>query len=68
MITHKGYIVKPAPASPSSYVIVTEGRGGKIPAIMEGVFTSPAWAKEVIDRYVGSKETTDDQKINKRGV
>lgn len=65
---YKGYQIKPFNPVPSSYVIVTAGKGGKIPNVMEGVFTTRAIAMQLIDQYVTAKETENDQKGNKRGV
>jgi len=51
MKTYKGYIVKAAPQTPQHVVISTEGRGGKIPACLSGMFTSYATAYREIDQY-----------------
>lgn len=67
---YKGYYVKPHAQYPSSFVIVTQGQGGKIPKVMEGLFTSRGIAMEVIDSYTAPKasESDNDKKIGKRGV
>lgn len=65
MIEYRGYQVKPSKEAPQSYVIVTAGRGGKIPVIMQGLFTSPGIAKQVIDLYVGEKEQDNAEKADK---
>lgn len=54
---YKGYQVKPHPQMNSHYVVVTAGRGGKIPNYLEGMFTSPAIAHSRIDTYLDSKES-----------
>lgn len=66
---YKGYYIKPHSAYPASLVIVTTGQGGKIPQVMEGIFTSRGLAMEVIDLYTERKlsEPTDDKKGSKRG-
>lgn len=51
MITYRGYYIKPHKIVPTNYVIVTEGRGGKIPDSMRGLFTSINEAKRVVDFY-----------------
>jgi len=67
---HKGYYVTPHPLCPSCYVISTEGRGGKIPKVMEGLFNTRTIANNVIDLYVDipKEEPVNDKKILKRGV
>jgi NCAIR mutase (PurE)-related protein len=52
---YNGYEVKPHKEHPMSYIVVTAGRGGKIPNVLEGLFTSPALAMAEIDRYLESK-------------
>lgn len=52
---YKGYILKNAPNSPSLLTVATEGRGGKIPKVLEGLFTSHNTAKQAIDFYTASK-------------
>lgn len=52
---YKGYIIKPFPSSPSLLTVATEGRGGKIPKILEGLFTSHNTVKQAIDFYTESK-------------
>ena len=71
MIIYNGYQIKPHAQVPTCYVVVTDGKGGKIPAILEGLFTTPTLAKEVIDRYLETKvnkEPKDDKEVNKRGI
>lgn len=53
---YKGYLIKPAFKSPTSYCVATAGQGGKIPAVLNGLFTSVGIAKEIIDAYVEEKE------------
>jgi len=55
MKTYNGYIIKPAPVTPQHVVIVTEGKGGKIPKVLEGIFTSYTVAMTQIDEYLKSK-------------
>lgn len=55
MIIYKGYQIKPHKAIPTSYIVVTDGKGGKIPDILSGMYTSPVVAKLAIDQYVDKK-------------
>ena len=52
MIEYKGYLIKPDRDVPTCYVVVTAGKGGKIPNVLDGLFTSPVYAKDAIDKYV----------------
>lgn len=55
-MVYKGYIISPTSSGAKCYSIATEGRGGKIPKIMEGLFTSRGSAMQVVDYYLASKE------------
>ncbi len=61
----KGYYIKPDKQFPNNCVIVTAGRGGKIPNILDGLFTSIQTATNAIDKYLMVKETTNDEKVDK---
>lgn len=52
---HRGYDIKPHKEHPFSYIIVTSGKGGKIPDVLSGLFTSPTIAITEIDKYLLSK-------------
>ncbi len=52
---HNGYEVKPHKEHPMSYIVVTAGKGGKIPNMLGGMFTSPTIAMNEIDKYLASK-------------
>lgn len=56
---YKGYLIKPSKENSNSYSIATAGRGGKIPDVMGGVFTSVGWAKSVVDTYTEQKGIKD---------
>lgn len=56
---HKDYQIKPHKECPTCYIIVTDGKGGKIPDVLSGLFTSPSLAMENIDKYVESKIKKD---------
>lgn len=55
IIIHKGYQVKPSKDNPHSWIVVTDGKGGKIPKCLEGMFTSPTLAIKNIDTYLENK-------------
>ena len=61
MISYKGYYIKSHSSFPGSFVIVTEGQGGRIPDIMKGLFTSTGIAKSLIDSYLESKATVKEK-------
>lgn len=65
MMTYNGFIISPHKLSPSLYVVATEGRGGKVPNILSGSFTTLKTAQSVIDSYVESQgEKTSVRKTN----
>ena len=55
-IEYKGYQIKPNKHMPNQLIVVTAGRGGKIPSVLDGMFTSTSIAKTHIDAYLESKE------------
>ena len=64
---YKGYLITPSTTGAKCYSIATEGRGGKIPDVMSGVFTSTGAAMQVVDLYLESKEKKvkkDDEEVN----
>ena len=56
---YKGYQIKPHKEHPKSYIIVTAGKGGKIPDLMDGLFTTRMIARSVIDSYVDVKQAKE---------
>ena len=52
---HKGYQVKPHTLTPNNYIVVTDGKGGKIPDCLTGMYTTPTLATYAIDLYLDSK-------------
>lgn len=58
---YQGYQIKPHKQHPKSYIIVTMGKGGKIPAIMEGLFTDRHTAMRIIDSYLASKPRKENK-------
>ena len=70
MIEYNGYYIKPNKVTPSVYEIVTTGQGGKIPKVLEGMFTARHLAMFEIDKYLNEKKevVVNDKKLVKRGV
>ena len=54
-----GYQIKPHKEYPSSYIVVTAGKGGKIPDVLSGMYTSTGIAKTAVDKYLASKPKKD---------
>lgn len=52
---YEGYQIKPHKEVPTCYIVVTAGKGGKIPDCLGGLFTTPEIAKQEINRYLDSK-------------
>jgi len=52
---YRGYEIRPHMNNPRSLIIVSPGRGGKIPKILEGLFTDRFVAKQAIDCYLEAK-------------
>lgn len=67
---YKGYYIKPNKVTPSVYEVVTTGQGGKIPKVLEGMFTARHLAMFEIDKYLDEKKevVVNDKKLVKRGV
>lgn len=63
MKEYKGFYLKGHKDFPQMTLVVTTGRGGKIPNILSGSFTSNKEAMEAIDRYVEGKK--NDKAISK---
>lgn len=67
MKEYKNYQIKPDKQYPNNYVIVTAGRGGKIPNVLDGLFTSERICMLAIDKYLNGKpekEVVNDKEIN----
>lgn len=68
MKEYRGYQIKPDKQYPNNYVIVTSGRGGKIPNVLDGLFTSVPIGMNAIDKYLmgkPDKDVVNDEKIDK---
>lgn len=58
---YRGFLIKPHNGSPTLYVVSTAGKGGKIPAVLEGLFTSVGIVKSLIDKYEQNKPAKKDK-------
>lgn len=66
-MNYKGYLINPSTMSPKLYSVATEGRGGKIPNCLGGLFTTRTVAMKEIDRYLESKEKPDAKDTSQSG-
>lgn len=66
-VSYRGYLISPSKASPGLRYIATEGRGGKIPDCLSGLFTKDSLAKNEIDRYLESKVGKNAEERNQSG-
>ena len=67
---YKNYYIKPHKEVPTCYIIVTTGKGGKIPDCLSGMYTTRTLAKLEIDLYLDNKpvkEKEDDKAIKTGG-
>lgn len=56
---YKGYLINPSKQAPNLFYVATEGRGGKIPDMLSGLYTTKVLAVSDIDRYLNLKGKTD---------
>lgn len=56
---YKNYYIKPHKDYPAHYVVVTVGKGGKIPDVLSGIFTKRSLAMEEIDKYLSTKPSKE---------
>ena len=54
-MNYKGYLINASKQHPKLYSISTEGRGGKIPNCLAGLFTTTKLAISEIDKYLEEK-------------
>jgi len=59
ILNYRGYEIKPDKQYPSMLVVVTAGKGGKIPNVLSGLFTSKGLAKQLIDQYLTGKNNAE---------
>lgn len=57
---YRGYDIKAHKEHSKHYIVVTSGKGGKIPDVLTGLFTSVGVAKGVIDKYLDNKKVKDN--------
>jgi len=70
MVIYEGYQIKPNKLTPQHVIIVTDGKGGKIPDVLSGIFTSYSIAKQAIDDYLKIKQPRgkeNGEAVNKGG-
>lgn len=67
IIKHNGYLISNTKNSPSLFSIAVEGKGGKIPNALLGIFTSAGIAQLHIDRYLESKVKVDAKTSDEGG-
>jgi hypothetical protein len=60
---YQGYQIKPHKLYPTSWIVVTDGKGGKIPDVLSSMFTSVGIAKGEIDRYL-TKKSKNAEAVN----
>lgn len=59
--SYKGYMIKPHAQYPNNYIVVTEGKGGKIPEVLNTLFTSTGIAKREVDAYLAKKVKVNEE-------
>ena len=64
MSEYRGYLIKPCAASPMLVTVATSGQGGKIPNVLDSLFTSVGTAEQVIDAYLEQKELKNGKANN----
>lgn len=64
-MNYKGYLIKPSKVSPNLYTVAVEGRGGKIPSVLEGQYTNRILAMSDIDKYLDVKERNNAKESSK---
>lgn len=67
---YEGYQIKPVKETPTLFVIVTDGKGGKIPDCLTSMYTSRSLAMIDIKKYLAVKpvkEKTNAEVIETSG-
>ena len=64
---YKGYLIKADKQSPMLYKVAVEGQGGKIPTVLDTLFTSAGLAKFEIDAYLAIKESKNGKTRTESG-
>jgi hypothetical protein len=65
---HEGYQIKPSKVISTAYIVVTDGKGGKIPNVLSGMFSSVTEAVKSIDLYLSAKELKNGEKRSQSGI
>lgn len=55
LIEYKGFQIKNHKEFAPMFIIATAGKGGKIPDVLSGYYTSAGIAQREIDKYLDSK-------------
>lgn len=55
MKIYEGYQIKASKEHPTLKIVVTDGRGGKVPDVLSGMYTSDIFAMRDIDYYLAMK-------------
>lgn len=66
-VIYEGYIISSSKEFAPMLSIATEGKGGKVPNVLAGLFTSVGLAKSAIDRYKDTKGKVDAKTDNESG-
>lgn len=64
---YKGYLIKADKQSPTLFRVATAGQGGKIPLVLDSLFTSSGLAKAEIDSYLATKESKNGKTRTESG-
>lgn len=67
MREYKGYLIKADLVSPMLFKVATAGQGGKIPDVLDSLYTSAGLAMQEIDKYLENKGLKNDKASPKGG-
>lgn len=62
MASERNFVIKTSPTS-ANKVIAYEGTSGDVPWELQGEFTTPALAKQAIDKYLATKKPESKQEV-----
>lgn len=60
---YNGYFITPEKTSPPLVYISTVGKGGKVPDVLSGLFTSRTEAYKAIDAYLNFKDKKGNKNV-----
>lgn len=66
-MNYRGYLITHSERNPMMYTVATEGQGGKIPAVLKGLFTHTSIATDTIDRYLDTEKGRANGKTAAKG-